>query len=153
MIGLEIPQDNSFKTPGKKKRVTKAPVNDTLVTGNMSLGMNCFLKRKANVFLKRKAQLISGGNMIELIKKETLCRVVYINNFRMGFLIGELNNLKATGTYFGDSYLHILTNKDIFAMKKFGKSIPVDIPTEQIITLHHYPLMEELLIKSIFELN
>ena len=70
-----------------------------------------------------EAKLVAGDNMTVESEKGEYCGVVNIENLRTALLLGKFNGLEVAAVDFGNSYLHIFTNKNIYAVAgpEFGE--------------------------------
>ena len=59
--------------------------------------------------LRHKARLVAGGNWTVLVKEDIYSGVVAMETVRLGFAIGELNNLQCVAGDVGNAYLHSTT--------------------------------------------
>ena len=73
--------------------------------------------------LRHRARLVAGGNWNALESDETYSGVVGMDTVRMGFMLGELNNLKCCAADVSSAYLHGLTREKVYfvAGPEFGE--------------------------------
>ena len=97
------------------KRCSKGPDYYTFVPVHM-----CF-DVKFDLWTEEK--LVAGGNMTVESEKGEYCGVVNIENLRTALLLGKFNGLEVAAVDFGNAYLHIFTNKNIYAVAgpEFGE--------------------------------
>lgn len=67
--------------------------------------------------------LVVGGNWNVLDNDETYSGVVGMDTIRMGFVLGELNNLKCCAADVSSTYLHGITREKVYfiAGPEFGE--------------------------------
>ena len=72
--------------------------------------------------LRHRARLVAGGNWNVLEHDETYSGVVGMETVRIGFALGELNNLKCCAADVSSAYLHAKTREKVYfvAGPEFG---------------------------------
>ena len=56
--------------------------------------------------LRKKARLVAGGNWTALDKEDIYSGVVVINSIRLGFILGDLNQLTFCAGDVGNAFLY-----------------------------------------------
>jgi len=72
--------------------------------------------------LRRKARLVANGNWTDVVQEDIYSGVVGMDTVRLGFAIGELNNLPCCAGDVGNAYLHGFTRELVYiiAGPEFG---------------------------------
>ena len=75
--------------------------------------------------LRCKARLVADGNWTEIVKEDVYSDVIGIETVRIGFLVGELNNLTCCAGDVGNACLNGLTREKIYiiAGPEFGPEL------------------------------
>ena len=73
--------------------------------------------------LRHRARSVAGGNWNILDNDETHCGAVGMDSVRIGFLLGELNQLKCCAADVSSAHLHGLTREKVHfvAGPEFGE--------------------------------
>jgi len=66
--------------------------------------------------LRRKARLVADGNWTEPDREDIYSGVVAMNTVRVGFLVGEMNNLTACAADVGNAYLNSMTREKVYIL-------------------------------------
>ena len=84
--------------------------------------------------------------------EEAYLGVININNIRVDFFTGNINNLEADATNLGNAYLHGFIKENIYTMAGPVKYNPIYLLTNILIPQHHYNLMKDFFVKPVLEI-